>query len=170
MKKWNVTHSNLGLETGYCEGSWFFSAASRRHWGSASNLAMIISSHTLSCSLFSNHPITKSYRVNNRHHHQTNHKHRQQNSFNLEADTLEIMIFQWLKNTVPKWRSPPIRSPIVSVQQLSWHLLTLCLLLHHLLQPWKLQKTQKRNLITLNQQMKETFKWNAPLISCEAQI
>lgn len=63
MKKWSVTHSILGLETGYCEGSWFSSVASGKYWGSASNLAMTISFHILSCSLLPNHPITKSYTV-----------------------------------------------------------------------------------------------------------
>jgi len=40
-----------------------------------------------------------------------------------------------------------------------------CLLLHQCLQLWRLQKTQKRTLLTLNQQM-EVFKWNTTLISC----
>jgi hypothetical protein len=41
-----------------------------------------------------------------------------------------------------------------------WYLLTLCLILHKLLHILKLQKTEKRTLISLKQQMKELSKWN----------
>jgi len=40
-----------------------------------------------------------------------------------------------------------------------------CLLLHQCLQLWRLQKTEKRILLILSQQM-EIFKWNTTLISC----
>jgi len=46
-----------------------------------------------------------------------------------------------------------------SVHQPFWYLLTPCLLLHQLLQLWRLERTQKK---TLNQQMKEISKWNIP--------
>ena len=45
--------------------------------------------------------------------------------------------------------------PRWSVHQTLWYLLTPYLLFHHLLQLWRLQKAQKRTLITLNQQTKE---------------
>jgi hypothetical protein len=34
----------------------------------------------------------------------------------------------------------------------------------------KIQKTQKRTLMTLNQQMKGISKWNTALVSCTAQV
>jgi hypothetical protein len=48
----------------------------------------------------------------------------------------------------------------VSAHQTMWYLLTPCLLLHQILQLRRLHKTQKRTLMTLNQQMKEISKWN----------
>jgi len=60
------------------------------------------------------------------------------------------------------------RPPGASVSQLLCRL-TACLLFHQLLQLWRLQKTQKRTLLTLNQQMKEISKWNTPLISFQPQ-
>jgi hypothetical protein len=56
----------------------------------------------------------------------------------------------------------------MSVPQLLWYLLMPCLLLHQFFQLWRLHETQKRTLITLNQYMKEIYKWNTPLISCTA--
>jgi hypothetical protein len=58
----------------------------------------------------------------------------------------------------------------VSVHQPLWYLPTPCLLLHLLLQLWRLQETQKRTLMTLNQQTKEISKWNTPLITRTAQL
>jgi len=49
---------------------------------------------------------------------------------------------------------------VCRVHQPLWYLLTHCLLLHQLLQLWRLQKTQKRTLMTVNQQMKEISKWS----------
>jgi hypothetical protein len=51
-----------------------------------------------------------------------------------------------------------------------WYLLTPCLLLHRLLQLWRLQKTHKSAPMTHFQHMKEVFKWNTPLISCTVQV
>ena len=47
------------------------------------------------------------------------------------------------------------RPPRASVDQLLWYLQTPWLLIHQLIQLWRLQKTQNRTLITLNQQKKE---------------
>jgi len=60
--------------------------------------------------------------------------------------------------------------PRVSVHQLLWYPRTPCLLLHQHLQLWRLKMTQKRTLMTLNQQLKEISKWNTPLISLAAQV
>jgi hypothetical protein len=49
------------------------------------------------------------------------------------------------------------------------YLLIPCFLLHQLLQLQRLQKTQKRTLMTLNQQMKIS-KWNTPLLNGTAQV
>jgi hypothetical protein len=57
----------------------------------------------------------------------------------------------------------------VSVHQPLWYILTPCILLHHPLGLWRLQKTQK-GLVTLNQQMKDISKCNIPMISCTAQV
>ena len=54
---------------------------------------------------------------------------------------------------------------VCSVHQPLWYLLTQCLILHQLLQLWRLQKIQKRTLMTVSQQMKEISKW-----SCTGQI
>ena len=51
-----------------------------------------------------------------------------------------------------------------------WYLLTTCLLLHQILQLRQLQKTQKRALIIMNQQMNEISTNNTPLNTCAAQL
>jgi hypothetical protein len=57
-----------------------------------------------------------------------------------------------LKDTLKK-------PPRVFMHSALQYLLTTCLLLHQCLQVWKLQKTNKRTLMTLNEQMKEVPKW-----------
>ena len=57
-----------------------------------------------------------------------------------------------LKDTLKK-------PPRVSTHSALQYLLTTCLLLHQRLQLWKRQKTNKRTLMTLNQQMKKVTKW-----------
>jgi hypothetical protein len=57
----------------------------------------------------------------------------------------------------------------VSVHQPLWYPLTPCLL-YQILQLLRLQKTQKRTLMTVNQQLKEISYWNTPLFSCSAQV
>jgi predicted acetyltransferase len=62
----------------------------------------------------------------------------------------------------------PLR--VSAAHQLLWYLLISCLLAHQLLQLGRLHTTKKRILRTLNQQVKETPKWNTPLISSTAQV
>ena len=57
-----------------------------------------------------------------------------------------------------------------SVQKLVWYVLNPFRLIHQLLQLLGLQITQKRTLMTLNEQMKETVKWKTPVIGYAAQV
>jgi chaperone required for assembly of F1-ATPase len=56
------------------------------------------------------------------------------------------------------------------VHQLLWYLRTTCLLIYELLQPLRLQETQNRTLMTLNQHMKEITKCNTPQNSHTVQV
>jgi hypothetical protein len=104
----------------------------------------------------------------------------QQNSCNLTSDNPESLIIWHLRRVSQdrKFCFLPDKCYIsdicrsqghvqnglrVSVHQPLWYLLTPCLLLHQLLQLWRIQKTH-RTLMTLNHQMKEISKRNTLLI------
>ena len=94
-----------------------------------------------------------------------NQRHTQHDSFNPTSNNPDILII-WLEESSSKsnsfafhWRKK--NSSIIEtgrsqghVQkglkeclyiQLQWYILTICLLLHHLIELWRLQKTQKTN-------------------------
>jgi hypothetical protein len=115
----------------------------------------------------------------------------QQDGINLTSHELRILIFQHLMRVVPrpevllftrkklhhwKWQifeggGICLKMPSIgSVLQLFCYFLTTCLLLHRLLQLWRLQKIYKGTLMSLNWQMREISKWNIPFISLAGKV
>jgi hypothetical protein len=121
------------------------------------------------------------------HTHTTHTQTHSRVPFNLSSCNLNSVIIQNIRTLV--WIPPPPRErargfinetgrsqvlclerpPRFSLHQPLWCLLNYCILLQ-LIQLWGLHKSQKRMVMTLNQQVKEIPKWNTSLNSCAVQV